>query len=176
MKLSFKEILKRISGVSTPVFGISWNPPRDERDIVSALITYFEDRRVLYDLRIVNHSIIAHGIADYPYVRESIFEIRWRLGSDLEKLDRSSDLFRTLSTMRAACRDFIDENSKPLKDLEGENRFQMSLGKLRWLFGQHIARLCVQYGIDLEEDKLVRILPHDKPVNQSSDAGTTHDT
>ena len=78
--------------------------------------------------------------------------------------------------MRAACRDFLDENSKPLNDLEGENRFQLSLGKLRWLFGQHIARLCVQYGIDLEEDKLVRILPHGKAVNQSSEEGTTYNT
>ena len=48
MKIPFTEIANRITGISTPVFGVSWNPPTLDSDIAKKLLTFFEDRRVLY--------------------------------------------------------------------------------------------------------------------------------
>jgi hypothetical protein len=48
MKLKFPSFVKRINGISTPIFGVSWNPGKPERDIARQVISYLEDRRVLY--------------------------------------------------------------------------------------------------------------------------------
>ena len=46
--MKFKEIAKRITGFSTPIFGVSWNPDNTERDIARKVILYLQDRRVLH--------------------------------------------------------------------------------------------------------------------------------
>lgn len=46
--MRFEEILNRLNGVSCQVFGISWNPPEPDRAIAQRVVTFLEDRRVLY--------------------------------------------------------------------------------------------------------------------------------
>lgn len=38
--MKFKDIIKRITGISTPIFGVSWNPEKTERDIARQVISY----------------------------------------------------------------------------------------------------------------------------------------
>ncbi len=69
--MRFKDILLRITGISTPMFGVSWNPPQSERETVRRFISYVEDRRTLfYPLKTLRTSHIPWGICD------SVLEIR----------------------------------------------------------------------------------------------------
>lgn len=45
--MKFKEIIKRLTGISTPIFGISWNPENTSSDVAKRAISFLEDRRVL---------------------------------------------------------------------------------------------------------------------------------
>jgi len=59
-KLLFKEIISKLTGFSTPVFGVSWEPPQNEREIAKSVVNYLEDRRVLYNpqsLEVQDHCI-----------------------------------------------------------------------------------------------------------------------
>ena len=47
-RVPFLEVARRITGISTPVFGVSWNPPEEKREIVRSLVAFLEDRRALY--------------------------------------------------------------------------------------------------------------------------------
>ena len=48
LTVRFKELASRITGVAIPVFGVSWNPPELEREVVRQTFIFLEDRRVLY--------------------------------------------------------------------------------------------------------------------------------
>ena len=164
MKISFKKIAKSLTGFSTPIFGISWNPSESDCEIVRKLMTFFEDRRVLYS---------AYNIFPERAI-ESILEIRKKLTNTLEKIDENSDIAPHLRAMRAACRKFMDENER-LQEFQDYNyrrkasldlgemratfgKASLDLGEMRATFGIHIAQLCVKYGIDIESD-LASILP-----------------
>ena len=151
MKINFKKIAKSLTGFSTPVFGVSWCPLESDRKIVRKLITFLEDRRVLYN---------PYNIETIRWVIQSVLEIRKKLTDILEIVDENSDIYSHLRAMRAACRKFMDE-------IEKQKRYQYkpissdiftALGEMRAIFGIHIAQLCVKYGIDIEDD-LARILP-----------------
>ncbi len=155
--MKFKEITKRITGISTPIFGISWNPDDTERDLAKEIIAYLEDRRVLFipsEVEIPMHCV------------ESIFRIRESLTQKIGKLDQESELSKSLRVMRAACRKFLDKTGAN-NDLIlfGAHRghynsweFISAIGELRGVFGIQIARIAVAYGIDVEED-LASIIP-----------------
>ena len=48
VKLKGKQLAKRLTGISTPIGGISWTPPIDEREVAKQLLVHLEDRRALY--------------------------------------------------------------------------------------------------------------------------------
>jgi len=150
MKITFKKIAKRITGVSIPIFGISWTPPEFDKDIAGKLISYLEDRRALfypYDMEIPYH------------VKESIMQIRIYITDLLQQIDSDSALVPNLKLMRAACRKYLDENPKSDKRHRyfGPENI-ISLGELRAVFGRNLDEICVKYGIDLDSD-LEEILP-----------------
>jgi hypothetical protein len=47
--MNTKQILSHLTGLSCPIFGISWNPTEPEISITKRVITFLEDRRVLYN-------------------------------------------------------------------------------------------------------------------------------
>jgi hypothetical protein len=47
-RLGLPELARRITGFSTPFFGVQWTPPSAERDTVGGFVTFLEDRRVLF--------------------------------------------------------------------------------------------------------------------------------
>jgi hypothetical protein len=151
-KLKGKQLAKRLTGISTPIGGLSWTPPVDERAVAKQLVVFLEDRRALfmpYDLEV--------GM----YVVDSIQEIRKRLSKDLEKISRSSILGESISAMRASCRKFLTETQG---DPKGRHHWRMegqiwqALGELRAIFGIHIARIACAYNLEVEQ-QLERILP-----------------
>jgi hypothetical protein len=154
--MKFKNILKRLNGISTPVFGVSWNPIKSEKDQAKEIIAFLEDRRVLYnpsEMEIPGHCI------------QSIIEIRQFITPKIGTV-QSTELQESLRAMRASCRKFLNLVGADEDIVKyGHNlghwanwEFNSAIGELRGVFGIHLARVAVMYGIDVEED-LAKILP-----------------
>jgi hypothetical protein len=146
--IRFKDIAARITGVSIPIFGISWNPPESEREVIREIFVFLEDRRVLYS----------------PYfdeieseVNESLLRIRDELTQALRRLSETSEAAHGLRAMRSACRTYL-EMTTPFR--HGPFAYPGELRNLRARFGFQLAHLAIQYGIDVEDD-LAAILPRD---------------
>ena len=111
--MKFQEIANRLTGISVPVFGVSWNPPEPQVTVARRVITFLEDRRVLY---------VPSEMETPDYCVKSILEIRQYLTKELASLESSTELAASLRAMRAACRKFLntvgDEKAKS-SDLEG---------------------------------------------------------
>jgi hypothetical protein len=166
MKTTFKNIVKSLTGISTPVFGVSWNPPETDRDIVRQLIIFLEDHRALYN---------PYDMETPHWVIDSVLEIRKKLTETLARTDSGSDIASHLRAMRAACRKFMDETEHERHQYYHYFDFGeifAALGEMRAVFGIHIAQLCVKYGIDVE-DSLSTILPieDDEKKEEKIDGG-----
>ena len=153
MRLSFREVAQRITGISTPVFGVSWNPPEDKREIVRRLVTFLEDRRALY----------AEFQMEYgPWVERSVLEMRAELTKALKSSSDDEQLAGPMRAMRAACRKFLDQMGPPngtrRMSYPHEAMMWQALGELRAMFGLHLARLCAGFGVDVEQE-LASIFP-----------------
>jgi len=152
-RLSFLDIPKRITGISTPVFGVSWNPPQDRREIVRHLVVFLEDRRALY--------ADFHG--EYgPWVERSVLEMRAELTNALKTCPEEIELTGPIRGMRAACRKFLDQMHHPGKGRRPfyphEPQMWQALGEMRGMVGLHLARLCAAYGVAVERE-LASIFP-----------------
>ena len=157
--MKFKDLVKRLTGISTPIFGVSWNPENTERDIARQVISYLEDRRELYnptEMECPDHCV------------QSVLQIREFLTSKIGELSEDTELSKSLRAMRAACRKFLNETGDPHGDIVrfGFNRghfaswkFLSAIGELRGVFGIHIAKISVAYGIDNIEKELASIMP-----------------
>ncbi len=153
-RIPFTDIGRRITGLSTPVFGVSWNPPEDKRNIVRRLIAFLEDRRALY----------ADFHMEYgPWVETSILEMRAKLTDILKTCSDDEGLAGLIRAMRAACRKCLDKMGHP----GGPPRRMLypheaatwhPLGEMLGIFGLHLARLCSAYGVDVEPE-LASIFP-----------------
>lgn len=155
--MKFPEIAKRLTGFSTPVFGVSWNPPESERAVAKRVITQLEDRRVLY-----NPSEME--VPDYCVT--SVVDIRRMLSRELGSLGDKSALAKSLRAMRTACRKFLDSVQADERVVRfgaqtghfASWQFNGAVGELRGVFGVHLAQIATQYGLDIEGD-LALILP-----------------
>jgi hypothetical protein len=168
VKVPFADIAQRITGFSTPFFGVSWNPPELERTTARKVVTFLEDRRVLY----------VPSVMEEPWhCVESVLEIRRFLTSEVATLGEASELAASLRAMRAACRKFLNvvqDDDREIARFGGHQGhwaswvFNGALGELRGVFGLHLAAICTKYGIDVEED-LAAILPigDDTPLDET---------
>jgi len=93
----------RITGISCPIFGISWNPSKMHVDIADKVVTFLEDRRVLYN---------PYELEMPKHCKESVIKIREFLTEQLYDIDRDSELGQILRGMRSACRKFLDSTEK----------------------------------------------------------------
>ena len=164
MRLS--EIAARMTGISTPFGGISWNPPTVDRDVARKVLAFLEDRRVLYvpsEVEVAEHCI------------ESVLDIRLFLTDVIGHGGIADELMTALKAMRGACRQFLDEldikvdKRTGLVDRFGRGMYghsnglndwmlNQALGRLRGVFGVHVGQLAVAYDIEIE-DGLASILP-----------------
>ncbi len=147
-----KKYLSHLTGISCPIFGVSWTPPEDERKLIRQYLTFLEDRRVLFE---------DYCNEDQTHVELSIIQIRKETTNLIGK-HLSTEAQDSLKAIRAACRNFLSspDSSHHLGcDMAG---IWSRLGQLRSLVGVHIARLCTIYGIEVEQ-QLQSIFP---PVDQ----------
>lgn len=159
--MRFTEIAARLTGISTPVFGVSWNPPEAEVTAAKRIIAYLEDRRVLYQPDEMEHP--SHCVA-------SVLDLRRFFTDELGKVDPHEPLAQNLQAMRAACRKFVtavDGESAPHYFIAhpvqyswslGSWIFLSALGDLRTTVGLHVAMIAIRNGLEVEDD-LATVLP-----------------
>lgn len=155
--MRFTEILNRLTGVSCPIFGISWNPTELERDIARRIVIFLEPRRVLY---------APMGIEALCNSIESVSKIKDYLTTEIQKMQKDAELSDYSRAMRKACNKFLSAfpDSKhdkcvycnPIND--EYQVFMLSLGELRTVFGVMIGQISKAFGIDVEDD-LAQIIP-----------------
>jgi hypothetical protein len=156
-RLGLTELARRITGFSTPFFGVQWTPPSAERDTVRTFLTFLEDRRVLF----TPYELEVEG-----QVERSVHDIRRRCTESLATLPEQSRANPPMRAIRAACRRFLDEPHGDFRNLYmrdfGDFRdragFFTALGELRAIVGVQIAILAVQYKIELAAE-LATIVP-----------------
>ena len=163
--MKFSEIANRLTGISTPFGGASWQPAELEIAGARRVIAFLEDRRVLYDpcqMEVPDHCV------------SSVIEIRHCLSDELGKLEGGSELAAGLRAMRAACRKFLErvgsDGREGIRYASGGGvqswTFGSALGELRGTFGVHVAKIAAAFKLDVE-DKLASILP----ANADADTG-----
>lgn len=157
LKLTYQEIKSRLTGFSTPFFGLSWQPDEAEVRIAKRVITQLEDRRVLYsayELEVPSHCI------------SSVIEIRRILTDEIGRLSQDSQLYQDIQLLRAACRKFLDSIHPIERDIDNYQSFTTvsgwifltALGELRGVFGIGIAKIAASYRINIIGD-LTKIIP-----------------
>ena len=122
--MKFREITSRLTGISSPIFGVSWNPPPAEVTIARRVIAFLEDRRVLFADESVE--VPSHCVA-------SVIDLRRYLTSEIQQL-ADGELSSSLRAMRAACRKFMGS----VDDRVAEFSFATALtspGHALWRFG-----------------------------------------
>jgi len=153
----------QLTGISCPVFGVSWQPAESDRTRIRRLFTFLEDRRVLYN---------PHHLEVEPHVVQSVLEIRKELTGVLTEFDAGLDTAQALRAMRGACRKFLDAQQSGRRVYHGPfgQAFFLHLGEFRSAFGLQLARLAVMYGIDEDEIEpdLASILP---PADEEREEG-----
>ncbi|MGH2719710.1 MAG: DUF6650 family protein [Actinomycetota bacterium] len=159
--MKFSEVAKRLNGISTPFFGVSWNPGQADVAVARRVIRFLEDRRVMFD---------PAQVEDPDHCVRSVIEVRHFLTAELGNLAGDHPVVGHLQAMRAACRRFVDavqeaggEEFEFLRGSWGTRGtpawlFNTALGELRYAVGLHVAQLAVKYGVDVEDD-LASILP-----------------
>lgn len=147
-----QKYLRRLTGISCPIFGVSWTPPEDERHLVRHYLAFLEDRRVLFE---------DYCNEDAKHVELSIIEIR-KESTNLIGKNLSKDAEDSLRAIRAACRDYLSPSTNGKHSGCHMANTWSRLGQLRSLVGVHVARLCTIYGIEVEQ-QLLSIFP---PVDQ----------
>lgn len=165
--MKFKEVLGRITGFSVPVFGVSWNPPEPENLAARRVLSFLEDRRVLYN----PHCLEVEG-----QCVQSVLEIRRFLTEEIGRLADGSKLADHLRGIRAVCRKFLDDLRDPRFGGRGlptshEARFFTVLGELRGGIRLHVAAIAVMHGLDVKGD-LASLLPQEN----ADDADATSNT
>jgi hypothetical protein len=158
MVMRFREAFSRITGFSCPLFGVSWNAPEAERAVAKRVLTFLEDRRVLYVPS--EMEVLGHGV-------QSVLSIREMLTAELGRLTGDGQLAQCLRAMRAACRKFLDtvgpEDGPVVRHAfelghYASWEFNQALGEMRGVFGIYIAILAATHGLDIE-DGLAKIVP-----------------
>jgi hypothetical protein len=156
--MKFREVVSRITGFSVPVFGLQWNPPDAECVVARRVLTFLEDRRVLFVPS--EMEIPFHGV-------QSVLRIREFLTAELGGLSGDSQLTQSLRAMRAACRKFLDavgpEDGPVVRHGFSHGHyasweFNQALGEMRGVFGIYVAILAATHGLDVEEG-LAKIVP-----------------
>jgi hypothetical protein len=156
-RLTLGDIARRITGFSTPIFGVSWTPPAAEHDAVRVFLTFLEDRRVLFN---------PYQLEVEWQVMESIQKLREQCNQTIAALPDRSPALAPLRGIRAACRKFLDEPHSDFPHMGFHMRrgspdgpgFFTALGEFRATVGVHVGNLAVTYQIELEPE-LASILP-----------------
>ncbi|HZM83529.1 MAG TPA: DUF6650 family protein [Candidatus Limnocylindrales bacterium] len=141
----------KLTGISLPWLGLQWVKTDSDRDIARRVLTFLEDRRVLF------------ADIEFETGRACVWsatQIRAYLTSELQTANPGKELANSLRAMRAACRKFVEAGG-PEEFVRHSRSFEHlshHLGDLRTLIGIQIASLAIAYDLEIELD-LASILP-----------------
>jgi hypothetical protein len=143
-----------IVGLSGFGFGVDWQKTESDKQIARRLITFLEDRRLLFGER---------HLEDEMHCVASALEIRAFLTEQIMAAKPGKELEGCLRVMRSATRRFVERggpNAREYRDRAGGSAdlFGIALGDLRTNFGYQLAVILSQYPQDIEDD-LAKILP-----------------
>ncbi|EOB3604668.1 TPA: hypothetical protein I7680_21645 [Vibrio vulnificus] len=151
--MRFDRILKNITGLSCPLFGIQWNAPTDEVKLAEGIITFLEDKRVLFnpiDMEDANHCVMSVG------------EIRTEVTRTIQTAGANAPLAKSLRRIRSACHAFQNEiGSSQFSQLDipvQKSILERELFKLRDKVGLSLAEVSAAHGLDVK-DALATIIP-----------------
>lgn len=157
--MKFERIYKNITGLSCPIFGIQWNAPIIEADEAQKIVTFLEDKRVLFN---------PVSMESASHCAQSVINIRSELTKALQNLPSDSNLAKQLKQLRKACQEFSDKLGVPQLILLDHpvqiSMLERALFKLRQTCGLSVAEIAVAYGLDVE-DGLASIIPFNNPSN-----------
>ncbi len=155
--MRFLDLANKLTGISCPIFGVSWNPSVTEREVARQIIIFLEPRRVLYSE--YDHESVHQCVS-------SIIDIKNYLTKKLSCISEKSELNSYIRAMRIACNKCLSQCA----DNDGFRRFAVcrgtdynriftsAIGELRCTFGIMIGQIAISYGIDVEDD-LAQIIP-----------------
>lgn len=144
-----------MTGLNVLVAGVNWSPPEAQVTVARRVLTFLEDRRVLF----VNYS---WEIPDECI--DSVLAIREYLTQEMQTLQGECQLSGHLRAMRAACRRYLSDETdgapgdRARRWSGGHFGMELAFGELRATFGVHIAAMAAEYGLDVES-QLASILP-----------------
>jgi hypothetical protein len=150
-------MIYRPTGLGAFGFSINWEKVPGDEEIARRVVTFLEDRRVLFGQR--------HYEDELDCVNSAI-EIRAFLTDELAKTKAGRSLADSLRAMRAAFRRFVDAAGPNARNFRrhsgppGAHQFSTALENLRALVGLHLAVIADRYGLEIEGD-LAEILPPD---------------
>lgn len=148
----------RITGVSAPWFGVSWEYRESDAEVVRRVFSFLEDRRVLSEP--LNAQL-------FIYVPQSAATIRQMLTQELGSGTVGGQLSRSLRDIRAAVRKFMDDLDHfaqrnvqgLLHEPELRNEQILALGEMRGHVHPILAFLANKYNVEVEEELALAIQP-----------------
>jgi len=161
----FAEVVARVNGVSTPIFGVSWTPPTVDVDVARRVVAFVETRRVLF-------STYTNEVPEECV--QSVVAIRSFLSDVIGAGGIANELVEPLRLMRRYCVRFLErvgatedrrDPDAPSRHLFREQRWRMhdywfaeAIGELRAGVGLQIAIIAASFGLDVDDD-LASTLP-----------------
>jgi hypothetical protein len=154
------ETARRITGISTPWFGVQWSDPGpSDRERIRRFFIELEDKRVLYN---------PQWLEVRSQVDTSVDNIRAICTEALKTFSDRDFATLPISNIRAACRRYLDETAlefpcvgfNPLDERRGgmsAGAF-VALGAFRASVGQEVARLSAFYDLDVQGE-LATVVP-----------------
>jgi len=141
MKMSIKEFLNKLSGISTPIIGVTWTPLGDERQIVYKLFQKLGDRRL------IRHY---HGGFEYDAVIDSLMIMRKDITSTLSELSPESKCRKILENIRKALHLFqtFIENNEYVTDSDD---VLTALYDMKNVVRKNLIKLSKIYNIEIDE-------------------------